>query len=385
MPAKRRGNNEGSIRKRDVKNREGAVIGFRWEARLSLGNGKHKYLYGKTRPEAVRKLAEALSHKEQGLPLVDERQTTAQYLVAWLEMVRPPKLVEETWKRYENDVRLNLTPELGRVRLAHLNAQQVQLCYARLLSRGLSGTSVLHAHHVLHKALESALRLGLVQRNVAAMVERPRKNHVEIHPLSREQAKAYLDVAEGERLAALFVLALSTGMRLGELLALKWSDVDLAAARLSVNATLKWRDGLFVRTAPKSKTSRRQLALTAHSVEALRKHLTAQRVERLAAGPVWEGDKWGHIFCDEIGRPLSDGHVRRKHWAICKAALVPRIRPHDLRHTCATLLLRQRVHPKVVSEMLGHSSIVITLQTYSHVLPDMQEDAVAEMAVALGW
>ena len=379
MAGVRRGHNEGSIYKRP----DG-----RWVAQLTVEPGKRKSFYAATRQEAQRLLTKALRDRELGLAPGEDRQTVAQYLTAWLETVRPPKLVHETWVRYRHDVETHLIPALGRTRLTRLTAQQVQLCYARLTSAdgaGLSSTSALHAHHVLHRALESAFRLGIVPRNVAAMVERPRKRHVDIHPLTREQAKAYLSAAEGERLAALFVLALSTGMRLGELLALRWNDLDLAAQRVSVNATLKWRDATFVLAAPKSKYSRRQIALTAHTAEALRRHLVAQRVERLAAGPEWQGGVWGLVFANEIGQPLMEGHVRRQHWALCRAALVPRVRLHDLRHTAATLLLGQRVNPKVVSEMLGHSSVSITLDIYSHVLPDMQQDAAAAMAVALGW
>ncbi len=387
MTASRRGNNEGTLRKRDVKNAAGEVLGTRWEARWFTSDGRQRSLYGKTRKEAAQKLAVALRDKEQGVPPVEGRQTVQQFLTGWLETMRPPTLVVETWERYAHDVRVNLCPEIGRVRLSLLTAQQVQMVYAKLSARGLSSTSVLHAHHVLHRALESALRLGLIQRNVTNMVERPRKRQTDIHPLSREQARAYLDAATGDRLAALFTLALSTGMRLGEMLALRWADVDLAAtpAVVRVNSTLKWREGAFVMTTPKTKSSRRQIALTAHVADALRRHLRAQRVERLAAGPVWEGQQWGLVFCDEIGRPLMEGHVRLKHFRVCRAAGVPRIRVHDLRHTAATLLLGQRVNPKVVSEMLGHSSVGITLDIYSHVLPDMQQDAAAAMAVALGW
>src|SRR5258706_8193889 len=302
MTASRRGNNEGTLRKRDVKNAAGEVLGTRWEARWFTSDGRQRSLYGKTRKEAAQKLAVALRDKEQGVPPVEGRQTVQQFLTGWLETMRPPTLVVETWERYAHDVRVNLCPEIGRVRLSLLTAQQVQMVYAKLSARGLSSTSVLHAHHVLHRALESALRLGLIQRNVTNMVERPRKRQTDIHPLSREQARAYLDAATGDRLAALFTLALSTGMRLGEMLALRWADVDLAAtpAVVRVNSTLKWREGAFVMTTPKTKSSRRQIALTAHVADVLRPHLQAQRVERLAAGPVWGGQQWGLVFCDEI-------------------------------------------------------------------------------------
>ena len=370
--AGKRGNNEGSITKR--------ADGL-WEARITLDGGKRKSFYAKTRQEAARKLAAALRDLESGLPVVGGKQTVGQYLTSWLDAtkatVRPA-----TWRRYEQYVRLHALPLLGTVPLVKLTAQQVQLLYAKKLEEGQSSTSVHHLHAVLHRALEAAVRLGLLQRNVCDLVDVPRMRHHEMTTLSEEQAHKLLAAAKGERLEALYVLALSTGMRQGELLALKWRDVDLDGATLQVRSTLHFtRDG-FVFAEPKTGFSRRRIALSRVAVEALRAHRTRQVAERLHVGPAW--DDLDLVFPNTIGRPI-DGINLLKYWfyPLIERVGLPRMRFHDLRHTAATLLLGRGINPKVVSEMLGHSHVSVTLGIYSHVMPHMQQQAASAMDDAL--
>jgi len=216
VPGKR-GNNEGSISKR--------TDGL-WEARITLDNGKRKSFYAKTRQEAARKLAAALRDQESGLPVVGGKQAVGQYLATWLDATKGA-LRPKTWRRYEQFVRVHISPAIGSIGLVKLTPQHVQLLYAKKLEEGLSSTTVHHLHAVLHRALDAALRLGIVQRNVCDVVEVPRMRHYEMTTLTEEQAQHLLRAAKGERLEALYVLALATGMREGELLALKWCDVDL--------------------------------------------------------------------------------------------------------------------------------------------------------------
>jgi integrase len=193
--------------------------------------------------------------------------------------------------------------------------------------------------------------------------------------LTSEQARTLLDVAKDDRLCALYVLALSTGMRQGELLGLRWRDVDLDRGSLQVRTTLqKVRGQGLVFVEPKTSTSRRTITLSPSAVGALRQHRTRQLAERMACGPVWQdGDL---VFPDPLGRPMDGIHLLRYEFVpLLKHAGLPAVRFHDLRHTAATLLLLQGVHPKVVQEMLGHATISITLDTYSHVLPNMHRDA----------
>lgn len=367
----RRGNNEGSIYKR----KDG-----RWEARISVDHGSRKAFYGRTRQEVSRKLAVALKARQDGLPLVAERQTVGQYLEHWLESTRP-SLRPRTWLRYEQLLRLHVVPEIGKVRLVRLSPQHLQRLYAGRLEAGLSPASVVQLHAVLRRALGQATKWSLVARNVASLVTPPRIERREMATLSPEQTRTLVEAAAGDRLEALYVLAINTGMRQGELLALRWTDVDLDAGALHVRATLqRTREG-FVFTEPKTTSSRRQVALTRAAVEALRRHRARQlqwRIEAIA----WEDNDL--VFANEVGQPLDGTAVlRRSFYPLLERSNLPRIRFHDLRHTAATLLLGQGVHPKIVSEMLGHSQIAITLDLYSHVTPTMQRQAVEALETAL--
>lgn len=367
--AGKRGHGEGTIYKRS----DG-----RWLAQMMLADGKRKSFYGKTRAEAVAKLTDALRDMRKGLPITGERQTLAQHLAVWIEtikMQRKPK----TYRSYEQLMRLHVVPTLGKVRLASLTPQQVQQLYARKLEAGLSQTTVQHIHAVLHAALDNALRQGLVQRNVADLVDAPAMRHREMLVFNVEQAKTLLAAAAGTRLEALYVLALTTGMREGELLALRWRDVDLDAGHILVQHTLQQIPGRPPEiTSAKTRQSRRKIALTSTAIEALRRHRALQVEEQLRVGPAWSD--WDLVFCNTVGNPLDGGKVLyRGLRPLLKQAWLPAIRFHDLRHTAATLMLLQGVHPKIVSEMLGHANISITLQRYSHVLPDMQKEATMAM------
>jgi len=241
---------------------------------------------------------------------------------------------------------------------------------------------VAHLHAVLHRALEQAAQWGLTPRNVAKLVTPPRPARREMATLSPEQARASLEAAEGDRLEALYVLALSTGMRQGELLALRWRDVDLEGGTLQVRATLqRTRDG-FQFAEPKTARSRRQVALTKPAVEALRRHRSRQLEERLQMGAAWEDNDL--VFANEVGRPIEAGNlIRRSFHPLLDRAGLQHIRFHDLRHTAATLALGKGVHPKIVAEMLGHSQIAVTLDLYSHVTPTMQRQAAEALEAAL--
>ncbi len=225
----RRGRNEGSIYKR---------LDGRWVASMMTEESKRKSFYGKTRQEVQRLLAAAQRDKDVGLPLVSDRQTIAQYLASWLDTIRPT-IDLSTWKRRREYVDYHIVPKLGQIRLRDLTPQSVQRLYADRLASGLSTSTVHHIHATLHKALQDAERLGLVARNVCKLVNVPRMAESEIHPLSREDARVLLDVAAGERLEALYVVAVSTGMRQSELLGLRWKDVDLDAGLLRVRMQLK--------------------------------------------------------------------------------------------------------------------------------------------------
>ena len=270
---------------------------------------------------------------------------------------------------------MHAVPVIGRHRLARLTPQHLQDLYARKLAEGLFPTTVGHLHAVLHRAFGQALRLGVLQRNPSDAVDPPRKMHHEMRPLTPAQSRQLLDAARGDRLEALYVLALTTGMRQGELLGLHWRDIDLEQGKLQVLGNLR-RTMEIAET--KRKKSRRQISLTSIGVEALKRYRAQQAEERLALGPAWKD--LDLVFTSVVGGYVDANNLRHRAFPkLLERAELPRIRFHDLRHSAATLLLSLGVHPKVVQELLGHSQISVTLDTYSHILPDMQKDAMTEL------
>lgn len=368
--AKRRGNNEGCIAKRP----DG-----RWHAYITLEGDKRKYFYGKTRSEVAGRLKEAQRQLDTGLQFLDERQTVEQYLDGWIETAKL-QIRASTWRRYSDFVRVHLVPGLGRIPLAKLTAQHVQLFYTRKLGEGLSHSTVHHIHGVLHRALKDALLMGLVQRNVSDMVRAPRRSNREMATLSDSQAKQFLAAVKDDRFAALYVLALTTGMREGELLGLRWQDLDLDRATLQVRMNVQEADGKFIVAETKTAYSRRSIALTKKAVAALRQHKAKQDQDRTALGDAWNA-KLDLVFPNRLGGIMIPDNLAKRSFkrALGRIGLPLDVRFHDLRHTAATLLLSRGVHPKVVSEMLGHADISITLRVYAHVTPHMQQAAVQVM------
>ena len=368
----KRANGEGSIYKR---------ADGRWCATVSLDLGRRKSFYGPTREAVARKLTAALKARQDGLPLPAERQTVDQFLAGWLESVKP-SLRPRTHRTYSDLLRLHCLPTLGRISLAKLTPEHLQHLYAERLGAGLKPQSVRHVHAVLHKALRDALRLGLIVRNPADLVSPPRASHVEMRTLNPEEVRRLLDAANEDRLEALYVLALTTGMRQGEILASRWRHLDFEARTIQVRGTLQRAEGGLVIMEPKTAGSRRLVALTRDALAALRTHRVAQATGRLAAGAAWEDHDL--IFANEVGRPIEAGNlIRRSFLPLLTRANLPRIRFHDLRHTAATLMLGQNVHPKVVAEMLGHSRVGVTLDLYSHVTPTMQRQATDALEAVL--
>ena len=278
-------------------------------------------------------------------------------------------------RSHEHAIRPHIKPALGRIELKDLNPAQIRWFYRDRLNSGLAPATIHKQHVVLHKALKAAVADGLIPRNAAAGLKLPRITREEIDPLTEEEARRLLETVRGARLEALYVLALNTGMRLGELLALKWEDVDLEGGRLRVRRTLTHAGKAFVLGEPKTKNSRRTIRLTKGAISALKAHLSRQLEEMERMGSLYQPG--GLIFATEGGTIVNPSNLRNRSFKpLLKRADLQPIRFHDLRHTCATLLLSKSVNPKVVSEMLGHASISITLDIYSHLLPDMQEKAI---------
>jgi integrase len=343
---------------------------------------KRKVMYAKSQAEARRKLTEALADRDKGITYDSENLTLEQYLERWLGDSVRGSVKATTYQSYGSLVRFHVCPTLGSTKLSALTPAHVQGLYRQKLDDGLAPKTVKYIHTTLHRALRQAVRWGLVPRNVAAEADPPKVITPEMRPLSPAEARTLLAAAEGNRLEALYVLAVSTGMRQGELLALGWEDVDLEASTVRVRRTLTLAKGGPRLTEPKTRGSRRSIRLTASAVEALERHRGCQEAERDAAGGNW--NDWDLVFCTRRGTPIRRDNLHDKHWKpLLRRAELPDIRFHDLRHTCATLLLTKGVHAKIVSETLGHSSIAITLDTYSHVIPGLGDVAVRAMEEVL--
>jgi integrase len=353
----------------------------RWCASVTAEGRRRQHFLGRTRAEVARKLTEALDARDKGALVTGPRQTVSQFFTEWLDAVQP-SLRPRTFVGYEQLVRLHVLPDLGTLSLTKLGPQHLQQLYASRLTAGLSPTTVNHLHALIHKALSHALRWSLVHRNVADLVDPPRNRHFEIAPLTAEQARAFLSAASGHRLEALYVVAVTTGMRQGELLGLRWRDVDLDAGTLQIRGSMQLTpDGLRIME-PKTAGSRRRVALSRQPIDALRRHRVAQAEERLRMGAAWENNEL--VFATKTGQPITPSMLRRSYEPLLTRAGLPRMRFHDLRHTSATLLLGRGVHPKVVSEMLGHTRISTTLDLYSHVSMTMQQQAAEAFDAILG-
>ncbi len=305
----------------------------------------------------------------------NKRQTVAAYLQDWLKQASA-NLRPASTGRYEEIIRLHITPVLGKVVLNKLTAQQVSRLYASLLER-LSKSTVSNVHTVLHKALDQAMKWDLVSQNVTDKVDPPSKGKPEHHTWNDEQVRAFLRAADSDAYAALWWLAVYSGMRRGELLGLKWQDVDIDGASITIKHTYSRGVGnKYELGSTKTQSGRRTVTLPGQVLSRLKAHHTRQSDARLHLGDDYI-DR-GFVFADEVGRPIHPNTLTHHFHKIIAAAGLPRIRIHDLRHGHATELMEAGVHPKVVSERLGHSNTRITMDLYSHVSPTMQRQ-VSEM------
>src|ERR687890_238300 len=376
MTMSRRGNGKGTITRR----KDG-----RWEARhyVPTVNGtKRKTIYGKTQAEVRDKLTKALSDRIDGIVYDDENVTVGEYLDSWLQGSVYGSVRQSTYDRDTNLVNNHIKPILGGLKLKKLNSAQIQSFYRDRLDAGLSGSTVHKMHDILRRGLAQAVKWHLVPRNVAEAATPPRPAPKEMQALSVDEARRLLEAAGEDRLEALYVLAIHTGMRQGELLALRWQDVDLENAVASVRRTLTRSGGKEVFGKPKTKKSRRCIRLTPQAVEALRVHLKRQLQDIEILGDRYQDQ--GLVFTTNTGAPINPSNLRQRSFAsLLKRAGLPHMRFHDLRHTCATLLLSRGVHPKFVQELLGHATIAITPDTYSHVMPSMGDATAKAMKDAL--
>lgn len=339
-------------------------------------------MYGRTQAEVREKLTALLRDLDRGVTISAENWTVESYLLQWLETIVKPNRAPKTHQGYELAVRRHILPTLGRKRLRQLSVTDARRLVQRLTDAGLGVRMVQFVHAVLRNALESAVRDEAIPRNVARLVQVKTPTYEVGRGLSTVQARALLTAARDERLEALYVLAVYLGLRRGEVLGLRWADVDLDEARLQVVQTLQRVDGALRFLPPKSWHSRRSVPLPVPCVEALRQHRGAQGRERLAAGAEWSDT--GLVFTTTFGTPIEPDNLRRSWDRIRSATGDPPARFHDLRHTCVSLLLDAGVPPHVVREIIGHSAIEVTMTIYVHTSLDEKRTAMLRLAEKLG-
>lgn len=364
--SKRRAKGEGSVFTR----KDGRVVGA-WED----ANGKTRYMTSTkmSKAEMSKAIRKKLQERDEGIAHDSEGLTVERYMERWLEAIRG-NVRPGTFKPYEAIVRLHIRPTLGKTKLDKLNAMQLEKLYRQKLDAGLSPRRVRYIHVTIRKALKDAVRLQLLARNVADAAIPPRQVKSEIEPLTQDQMRSLLDTSRDDKLNALYVLAITTGMRQGELIGLQWKDIELDGGTLRVNRSVY--EGVV--SPPKTNAGRRTIRLSKLAVSALKQHRVnvATRSERIS--------EW--VFSNARGTTIGHQNLHNRSWKplLKRAGLPHSVRFHDLRHSCISLLLARGVPVKVVSEMAGHADISVTLSVYGHVLPDMQGTAADGMDEALG-
>jgi integrase len=365
---RRRAKGEGSIYRRQ----DG-----RWVGRAQNEAGKRFFVYGRTQREVNERLTIVKRGLQQGLPPVTGRVKLGHYLRQWLSESARPTLRDSTFVSYRTIVDNHLIPRLGHLQLAKISTQPVEALLNDLLATGLSPRRVQYIHAVLRRALSRAVKAGYLGQNVASLVDPPRVPHKEIEPMSPSQVREFLAAIRGDRLEALYVVAVAIGLRQGEALGLRWQDVDFDSRLIHDRVELQRLERQFRIVELKTHRSHRTVAMPQYVVDQLREHRTRQRKERLRLGPAWHQSDL--VFTTASGLPLDGINVTKAFQRLLKRAGLPKRRFYDLRHSCATLLLVQGVPARVVMEILGHSQIGLTMNTYTHVVPELGRDAAAGM------
>lgn len=317
------------------------------------------------------------------------QMTVRQLAERWLTDVKALRLEASTLQNYRDLIEGHIIPDLGDVRIQRLAATDLQTYYRQKLQSGrkdgrggLSTRTVRYLHNLLLAMFSQAVRWGILQGNPIELAEPPKLHQSEKHVWTEEEAARFVENIQGHRLAAFWALALVTGLREGELLGLRWRDLDFKKGTLTVAQAMKRvkdKDKRF--GPPKSRRSRRVISLDEQAVGVLRSHRVLQAQERLLAGAGWID--FGLVFTTREGRPLLPSNMLKLHNRLCHKAGVPRIRPHDMRHTNATILFDHDTDPKTVQERLGHHSVSFTIQTYVHAIRAREEEAARSIGGAV--
>jgi len=360
----------------------------RWHGWVTVGlkpgnKPDRRHVTGKTRAIVIEQVRELERRRETGSITTTAIPTVAEWLEHWLDNIAARRVRQRTLESYQSAVRKHICPGIGLHRLDRLQPEHLEQFYSDLLDGGLSPTSVLRFHRILSRALKVAMQRGRIHRNVATLVDPPAQRASDLaQPLDLKEARAVLTAAADVRNSARWTVALALGLRQSEALALQWKDIDLLSNTVSVRRTLHRVKGAgLVYEAPKTRRSERTLALPMPLVAALHSHKAAQLGERMLAGSDWHDEDL--VFAQPNGRPIAKRADYDDWCDLLKRAGVRHVRLHDGRHTAATLLLGEGVHPRVVMDLLGHSQMRTTMDIYSHVMPALAREAADRMSTVL--
>lgn len=381
----KRGNGEGTIYKRS---------NGKWCAAITsginpkTGKPKREFFYGKTRQEVAEKLNKALNNLNQGTYVKPSSTALGDWLDTWLEQYKKSSIRPATYEIYDYLIKSHIKPQIGHIALKDLRTDHLQQLYNEKFksgrtdgSGGLSAGSIKRMHNLLHGSLRQAMQNDLVIRNVSEATTLPKQEKKQIRILSVDEHSEFMKALSEERLKALFMLELGTGARQGELLAIRWQDINLDEGIMQIKRSLRRVkvDGLgstktkLIFQVPKTEAGKRIIPLPDQIVAELREHSDRQTIEKQIAGELYEDNELA--FCTELGMPIDPRNLRKIFYRVSKKAGVSGVTFHALRHSYATRLLEANEHPKVVQEILGHSDITMTLNTYSHVMPEIKKAA----------
>jgi len=359
-------------------NGEGSIIELKngtYRADITLPNGKRKSYYGKSRKIVFDKIQEALAQAQKGQFVDTNKLTVGEWVTHWLKEYSAKKTKQSTWESYDYKTNKHIIPDLGDIKLQKLQTSTVQKFYNSKIDAGLSTSHVRHMHVILKQALDQAVRENLIIKNVVNDTEPPTvKNKRETIFFTEDQLETLITAARSHRLAAAFILDISTGLRRGELLGLCWDAVDLNRGTITIKRQLLGlKDGPVLDEDVKTSKSKRTIPIPANIIKELKAHKTRQKREKLLYGPDYQDNKL--LFCQPDGAMIEPKNFTRWFQTILRQVGLPKARLHDIRHSHASLLLKRGINPKVIQERLGHSTIGITLDLYSHLTPGMQEEA----------
>lgn len=364
----------------------------KWEFTMYTGDrdatGKRERIYKggfKTKKEAEKTVAIILNQLEKGTYVKPDKLTVSEYMDKWLKEYAQTNVRYSTYKRYEQIIRVQIKPYMGHIELGKLNPLTIQEFYTYCKEKlNNSATSIRHYHSLLHKALNQAVKWRLISVNPVEAVEAPKKEEKQLQVYDQEQLNNLLERIKGMSVYYPVMLAATTGMRLGEIAGLTWDNVDLDKGIIYVKTQLQEVNGHLEVLPLKSKSSNRKIVLLDFTIKELKRLRIEQKENKLKYGEYYTDSNF--VICiKETGLPYTPQYISRnfrrvlKEYGVCKDLNIPYIRFHDLRHTHATLMLKANIHPKIVAERLGHSTINLTLNTYSHVLPDMQQEAINKL------